>query len=40
MKSERIGGVMTIYSFQSGKVCGHWQAFDRLGFLMQMGGLT
>ena len=30
---------MTIYYFQSGKVSGHWQAYDRLGFLGQMGFL-
>ena len=28
---------MTIYSFADGKVAGHWQAYDRLGFLMQIG---
>lgn len=28
---------MTIYTFQDGKVSGHWQAYDRLGFIGQMG---
>ncbi len=28
---------MTLYYFENGKVCGHWQAYDRLGFLMQIG---
>lgn len=28
---------MTIYYFQDGKICGHWQAYDRLGFIGQMG---
>lgn len=28
---------MTIYYFSAGKICGHWQAFDRLGFLSQIG---
>jgi steroid delta-isomerase-like uncharacterized protein len=30
---------VTIYYFKAGKVCGHWQAYDRLGFLAQMGFL-
>jgi len=30
---------MTIYYFKGDKVCGHWQAYDRLGFLAQMGVL-
>ena len=30
---------MTIYYFAAGKVCGHWQAYDRLGFLGQIGFL-
>ena len=28
---------MTIYDFKDGKVCGHHQSFDRLGFLGQIG---
>ena len=29
---------MTIYEFDSaGKVCGHTQSYDRMGFLIQMG---
>ncbi len=28
---------MTICYFEGGKVCGHWQAYDRLGFMAQMG---
>ena len=28
---------MTIYTFEVGKVSGHTQAFDRLGFLFQIG---
>lgn len=31
---------MTIYYFVEGKVCGHWQAYDRLGFLAQIGYLS
>ena len=27
---------MTIYYFEEGKLCGHTQAFDRLGFLSQL----
>ncbi len=30
---------LTIYSFTEGKVNGHWQAYDRLGFLAQIGYL-
>ena len=30
---------MTLYYFEEGKVCGHWQAYDRLGFLTQIGYL-
>lgn len=30
---------LTIYSFLDGKVSGHWQAYDRLGFLAQIGFL-
>ena len=35
-RSFAISG-MTIYDFKDGKVCAHYQAFDRLGFLGQMG---
>lgn len=28
---------MTIYYFADGKICGHTQAYDRLGFVHQMG---
>lgn len=35
-KAFSISG-LTIYYFQTGKVCGHWQAYDRLGFMAQMG---
>lgn len=34
-KSFSISGI-TIYYFEDGKLCGHTQAFDRLGFLSQM----
>ena len=34
-KSFSISG-MTIYYFEEDKLCGHTQAFDRLGFLFQM----
>jgi steroid delta-isomerase-like uncharacterized protein len=34
-KSFSISG-MTFYYFDEGKLCGHTQAFDRLGFLSQM----
>lgn len=34
-----ISGI-TLYDFEEGKVCGHWQAFDRLGFLAQIGYLN
>lgn len=37
-KSFSITG-MTIYYFDNEKICGHTQAFDRLGFLSQMGYL-
>ena len=37
-KSFSISG-MTIYYFSEGKACGHWQAYDRLGFLAQIGFL-
>lgn len=30
---------MTIYSFENGKISGHQQAYDRLGFLAQIGVL-
>jgi len=30
---------MTIYYFEANKVTGHWQAFDQLGFLSQIGYL-
>lgn len=36
-KSFEISGI-TIYDFDAdGKVCGHTQAYDRLGFMAQMG---
>ena len=34
-KSFSISGI-TLYYFEEGKLCGHTQAFDRLGFLSQM----
>ena len=34
-KSFSISGI-TLYYFEGGKLCGHTQAFDRLGFLSQM----
>lgn len=37
-RSFSITGI-TLYYFEDGKVCGHWQAYDRLGFLTQMGYL-
>ncbi len=38
-KPFRISG-MTIYEFdEDGKICGHTQAYDRLGFITQMGVL-
>ncbi len=38
-KSFAISGI-TIYDFDdNAKVCGHTQAYDRLGFLAQVGGL-
>lgn len=37
-RSFSISG-MTIYYFAAGKVCGHWQAYDRLGFLAQIGAM-
>ena len=30
---------MTFYYFEKGKLCGHSQAFDQLGFLGQIGVL-
>jgi steroid delta-isomerase-like uncharacterized protein len=29
----------TIYALTDGRVCGHWQVIDRLGFLEQVGGI-
>lgn len=37
-KSFSVTGI-TVYYFEAGKVCGHWQAYDRLGFLAQVGYL-
>lgn len=35
-KKVRVPG-LTIYSFSKGKITGHWQVIDRLGFLQQVG---
>lgn len=38
-RSFRITG-MTFYYFADGKICGHRQSFDQLGFLAQIGALA
>lgn len=35
-KNVNVSG-MTIYYFSNGKIVGHWQVVDRLGFLNQLG---
>ncbi|EKD71282.1 MAG: hypothetical protein ACD_46C00221G0007 [uncultured bacterium] len=35
-KTVNVSG-MTIYYFSNGKIIGHWQVVDRLGFLQQLG---
>lgn len=34
-KMVKVPG-LTIYSFSKGKITGHWQVIDRLGFLQQV----
>jgi steroid delta-isomerase-like uncharacterized protein len=36
-KQVKVAG-LTIYSFSNGKITGHWQVVDRLGFMQQVGG--
>jgi steroid delta-isomerase-like uncharacterized protein len=36
-KRVRVPG-LTLYSFANGKITGHWQVVDRLGFMQQLGG--
>ena len=35
-KQVKVSG-LTIYSFSNGKITGHWQVVDRLGFMQQVG---
>lgn len=35
-KTVNVSGI-TIYYFSNGKIIGHWQVVDRLGFLQQLG---